>query len=234
MRSSRDWQSARPDQKRRVRSRCVLFLPLAGLPSRSARSVDADQLDGLFTLAQVISTMHQRFPDLFTPPFSALLLTGLKPTSSSAADKDIREKEDNTRIIKQRGLLRVVGELEAVGIVRKDGGKGVTGELTWGALKDLVGPLSSSTLDSKADPPRVDSSLPTKNPSHSSPLSPLPSLSTSAPSTSLPSPPPLPSSLQRTTSPLSPNPHSQNPRTRSFRGSRRRSSGSCSWRTLRR
>ncbi len=82
--------------------------------------------------------MHFRFPTLFTPPFTSLLLSGLKPSSSSAADKDIREKEDNARIVKQRGLLRVVGELEAVGVVRKEGGKGVTGELTWGALKDLV------------------------------------------------------------------------------------------------
>ncbi|GAA5821683.1 hypothetical protein JCM11251_000968 [Rhodosporidiobolus azoricus] len=87
---------------------------------------------------EVVSAMHNRFPDLFTPPFNALLLQGLKPGSSSAVDKDIREKEDNARIIKQRGLLRVVGELEAVGIVRKEGGKGVTGEVTWTALRDLL------------------------------------------------------------------------------------------------
>ncbi|GAA6033062.1 hypothetical protein JCM8097_000126 [Rhodosporidiobolus ruineniae] len=87
---------------------------------------------------EVVSAMHQRFPDLFTPPFTTLLLQGLKPSSSTAADKDIREKEDNARVVKQRGLLRVVGELEAVGILRKEGGKGVTGELTWALLKELL------------------------------------------------------------------------------------------------
>ncbi|GAA5853891.1 hypothetical protein JCM8547_007487, partial [Rhodosporidiobolus lusitaniae] len=87
---------------------------------------------------EVVSAMHQRFPTLFTPPFSSLLLQSLKPGASAAADKDIREKEDNSRIVKQRGLLRVVGELEAVGVSRKEGGKGVTGEVTWGALKDLL------------------------------------------------------------------------------------------------
>ncbi|GAA6002946.1 uncharacterized protein JCM10292_000260 [Rhodotorula paludigena] len=87
---------------------------------------------------EVVSAMHQRFPDLFTPPFVTLLLQGLKPGSSTASDKDIREKEDNARIIKQRGLLRVVGELEAVAIVRKNEGKGMTGEVTWAALKELL------------------------------------------------------------------------------------------------
>lgn len=82
--------------------------------------------------------MHQRFPELFTPPFNSLLLQGLKPGSSTATDRDIQEKENNARIVKQRGLLRVVGELEAIGVVRKDGGKGATGEITWAALKDLV------------------------------------------------------------------------------------------------
>ncbi|GAA6010941.1 hypothetical protein JCM10207_004002 [Rhodosporidiobolus poonsookiae] len=87
---------------------------------------------------EVVSAMHQRFPDLFTPAFNALLLLGLKPSSSTASDRDIREKEDNARIAKQRGLLRVVGELEAVGIVRKEGGKGTPGEVTWTALKELL------------------------------------------------------------------------------------------------
>lgn len=82
--------------------------------------------------------MHNRFPELFTPPFSALLLQGLKPGASSAADKEIQEKENNARITKQRATLRVVGELEAIAIVRKDGGKGSTGEITWAALRDLV------------------------------------------------------------------------------------------------
>ncbi|GAA5860718.1 hypothetical protein JCM1840_001941 [Sporobolomyces johnsonii] len=88
---------------------------------------------------EIVSMFHQRFPVLFTPPFTALLLQGLKPASSTATDKDVKEKEDNARIIKQRGLLRIVGELELVGVIRREGGKGpMTGEVTWGALKELL------------------------------------------------------------------------------------------------
>ncbi|KAG0661052.1 hypothetical protein C6P46_004159 [Rhodotorula mucilaginosa] len=97
---------------------------------------------------EVVVALHNRFPELFTPPFSSLLLQGLKPGSPShAADKDIQEKENNARIIKQRTTLRIVGELEAIGIVRKEsggGGKGekstagMTGEITWAALRDLL------------------------------------------------------------------------------------------------
>ncbi|BGP57439.1 hypothetical protein JCM8202_001997 [Rhodotorula sphaerocarpa] len=87
---------------------------------------------------EVVVAMHDRFPELFTPPFSALLLQGLKPGASSAADKEIQEKENNARITKQRATLRVVGELEAIAIVRKEGGKGSTGEITWAALRDLL------------------------------------------------------------------------------------------------
>lgn len=95
---------------------------------------------------QVIVAMHNRFPELFTPSFTNLLLQGLKPGASSAADKDIQEKENTARIIKQRTTLRIVGELEVIAIVRKAAGKaGSTGEITWVALRDLVS-LHSSPL----------------------------------------------------------------------------------------
>lgn len=87
---------------------------------------------------QIISALHTRFPEFFTPPFVQLLLANLKPSRSNASDRDIREKEDNARIIRQRGLLRTLGELEAVGIVRKDGGKGAVGDMSWGVLRELV------------------------------------------------------------------------------------------------
>ncbi|POY76480.1 hypothetical protein BMF94_0681 [Rhodotorula taiwanensis] len=87
----------------------------------------------------VIVAMHNRFPELFTPSFTNLLLQGLKPGASSAADKDIQEKENTARIIKQRTTLRIVGELEVIAIVRKAAGKaGSTGEITWVALRDLL------------------------------------------------------------------------------------------------
>lgn len=193
--------------------------------------------------------MHNRFPDLFTPPFSTFLLSGLKPSSSAAADRDIREKEDNSRIVKQRGLLRVVGELEAVGVVRKEGGKGVTGELTWGALKDLVRLFPLLCTVPKVTEPRlspflfhlfcffVSSSPPTRNHSPLSPPSLSPSPNTSAQSTSLPllpRPLPTPPNPPLMTSLPSLNRLRASRRTRWCRGSRRTSSESCWWRTLRR
>jgi hypothetical protein len=96
---------------------------------------------------QIISALHQRFPELFTPPFVASLLAALKPTistahSAAAADREIKEKEDSARVIKQRGLLRILGELEVVGIVsvapKKGSEGGQTGEVCWGVLKELV------------------------------------------------------------------------------------------------
>lgn len=87
---------------------------------------------------QIISALHNRFPELFTPPFVQLFLANLKPSSSSASDRDIREKEDNARIIRQRALLRTLGELEVVGTVRKAGGKGAVGDVSWGVLRELV------------------------------------------------------------------------------------------------
>ncbi|GAA5864331.1 hypothetical protein JCM3774_002754 [Rhodotorula dairenensis] len=100
---------------------------------------------------EVIVALHHRFPNSFTPPFVSLLLQGLKPgAASTAADKDIQEKENNARVIRQRTTLRIVGELEAIAIIRKDGGGGggggktgggaggMTGEVTWAALRDLL------------------------------------------------------------------------------------------------
>lgn len=88
--------------------------------------------------AQIISALHQRFPELFTPPFTALLLQSLKPATSTASDKEVKEREDTARIVRQRGFLRVLGELEIVGIIRKDEGRGMTGEVSYGVLRDLV------------------------------------------------------------------------------------------------
>lgn len=106
----------------------------------------------LINPAQIISALHQRFPDLFTPPFTALLLQALKPATSIASDKEVKEREDNARIIRQRGFLRVLGELEIVGIIRKDEGRGMTGEVSYGVLRDLVRPPHCPSL-SHADAP---------------------------------------------------------------------------------
>ncbi|SCZ95077.1 BZ3500_MvSof-1268-A1-R1_Chr11-3g03587 [Microbotryum saponariae] len=96
---------------------------------------------------EVVSALHQRFPHTFTPPLVNLILTSLAPSTPSAAnDREVREKEDTQRITKQRGLLRLLGELEVVGIVGKGSstgsGKtlsvnsGMVGEITWKIIKE--------------------------------------------------------------------------------------------------
>ncbi|SCV73578.1 BQ2448_7504 [Microbotryum intermedium] len=98
---------------------------------------------------EVVSALHQRFPHTFTPPLVSLILASLAPsTSSSATDREVREKEDTQRITKQRGLLRLLGELEVVGIVGKGSStgadktlsvnSGMVGELTWKILKEWL------------------------------------------------------------------------------------------------
>lgn len=60
---------------------------------------------------------------------------GVGSGSGAGLDREQREKEEGARVARQRGMLRVVGELELVAIVR---GKGAVGELSWGILKELV------------------------------------------------------------------------------------------------
>lgn len=112
-----------------------------------------------FVVLKIISAIHQRFPLLFTPPFVGLLLASLKPGSaSSSTDKDIKEKEDAARIVRQRGLLRILGELEVVGLVEPAAKKGKekseaqTGEVTWGVLKELVRCYSPSLRINRVGP----------------------------------------------------------------------------------
>ncbi|KAM0791783.1 hypothetical protein ACM66B_004046 [Microbotryomycetes sp. NB124-2] len=84
---------------------------------------------------EIISALHQRFPEQFTVPFNQQLLQSMKaPASHASADKDVQEKEDQARVIKQRGLLRVLAELELAGIVKKM----VPGEVTFATLKELL------------------------------------------------------------------------------------------------
>ncbi|KAK4050682.1 mRNA decay protein [Microbotryomycetes sp. JL201] len=85
--------------------------------------------------AEVISALHQRFPEQFTIPFNQQLLQSMKVhATNTSADKDVQEKDDQSRVIKQRGLLRVLAELELIGIVKKV----VPGEITFSTFKELL------------------------------------------------------------------------------------------------
>ncbi|WAR51812.1 hypothetical protein PtB15_1B248 [Puccinia triticina] len=94
---------------------------------------------------EVISTLHQRFSSSFTELFIQQFLGGLALPSKqylAGLATDQREREENSRIIRQRSLLRCLAEFDLVGLVRgvsKQGSSNVDdGETTFGVLKDLL------------------------------------------------------------------------------------------------
>lgn len=131
------------------------------------KSLAAKAIPATLTLLfrKIVCALHARFPESFTVPFVQSLTASLQsgsPTPSAASGAtalsgvahgtsaenagEMKEKEDNARIGRQRGLLRVFAELELVGIVRvgRDGkgrdkdGNGQEGEATLKILKELV------------------------------------------------------------------------------------------------
>ena len=96
----------------------------------------------IWGVVEVLSALHSRFPKQFTIPFTAHFLALLQPTSKAqlaALQTDQREKEENARVSRQRNLHRILGELEAVAVIKGIGGKGTaTGEDTNAVLRDLL------------------------------------------------------------------------------------------------
>jgi regulator of nonsense transcripts 2 len=94
----------------------------------------------LRTRLQVISSLHRRFPKTFTPALVSSLSTALSfpsRASLSALTTEQREKEDSTRISRQRPVIRVCSELALVGII-KDAPDRSGGDWIMKALKELV------------------------------------------------------------------------------------------------
>ncbi|GAA98251.1 uncharacterized protein L969DRAFT_342336 [Mixia osmundae IAM 14324] len=87
---------------------------------------------------EVISALHCRFPTLFTRPFKSQLLASLQPCPKDTSQPvDQREREEASRVIRQRSLLRVLGELEYVGVIRPDKA-GQVGDVLFAAFRDLL------------------------------------------------------------------------------------------------
>jgi regulator of nonsense transcripts 2 len=89
---------------------------------------------------KVISSLHRRFPTIFTPALvsamsSAISAPNRAALSSLAAEQ--REKEDNVRVTRQRPVLRVCSELALVGIIRDAPGRS-GGEWIMKSLKELA------------------------------------------------------------------------------------------------
>lgn len=93
------------------------------------------------SLFQVISALHQRFPTLFSVPLVASIQASLQPPSKAtlaASSPEQRDKDENARVLRQRGLLRIFAELELLAIVKPDKKSWAVGEATFTILRDLV------------------------------------------------------------------------------------------------
>ncbi|KAF5370880.1 hypothetical protein D9758_002015 [Tetrapyrgos nigripes] len=94
----------------------------------------------VWSAVEVISALHRRFPAAFTPSLVSLLSQALSVpsrSSLSALTPEQREKEDSSRVSRQRPLLRVCSELALVGVIRDDVGRS-GGEWIMKAVKDML------------------------------------------------------------------------------------------------
>lgn len=90
--------------------------------------------------AQIISGLHRRFPTTFTPALVTALGASLAAPSKaalSALSPEQREKDDSSRVARQRPVLRVCAELALVGIIRDAPGRS-GGEWIMKVIRDLV------------------------------------------------------------------------------------------------
>jgi len=91
-------------------------------------------------VSQIISLLHRRFPNGFTPAVVSSLLAALAPPSRVAMSTlapEQREKEDAARVMRQRPALRVCSELALVAVI-KDGPGRSGGEWIMKVVKELV------------------------------------------------------------------------------------------------
>ncbi|RXW16776.1 hypothetical protein EST38_g9080 [Candolleomyces aberdarensis] len=89
---------------------------------------------------EVISSLHRRFPKSFTPAIVGLLSSAISAPSKSylsSLTPEQREKDDNSRIARQRPIVRVCAELALVGIIQDSPGRS-GGEFMMKAIKDLI------------------------------------------------------------------------------------------------
>ncbi|KAK9475489.1 putative nonsense-mediated mRNA decay factor [Dipodascopsis tothii] len=76
----------------------------------------------IWAAIEVISALHQRFGSRFTATLTLQLLRGFvsppQPNNAIATPAEQREKEDQSRLLKYRTLLRLLTEFWACGIIR--------------------------------------------------------------------------------------------------------------------
>ncbi|OSC99339.1 ARM repeat-containing protein [Trametes coccinea BRFM310] len=94
----------------------------------------------VWSAVEIISALHRRFPKTFTPALISSLSASLTPPSRAALaslSPEQREKEDSSRVARQRPVLRVCAELALVGIIR-DGPDRSGGEWIMKTIRDLL------------------------------------------------------------------------------------------------
>ncbi|KAJ7072238.1 ARM repeat-containing protein [Mycena amicta] len=94
----------------------------------------------VWSAVEIVSLLHRRFPSTFTPALVASLAAALAaPSRASLASlpPEQREKEDASRVSRQRPILRVCSELALVGIIR-DGPSRSGGEWIIKIVKELL------------------------------------------------------------------------------------------------
>ncbi|KAJ7446157.1 ARM repeat-containing protein [Mycena galericulata] len=116
----------------------------------------------VWSAVEIISMLHRRFSAAFTPAIVASLSSALAAPSRAALAAlapEQREKDDTSRVTRQRPVLRVCSELALVGIIRDGHGRS-GGEWIMKVLKELLSndptlsslPLLSTFLKSYSRP----------------------------------------------------------------------------------
>ncbi|KAH9170168.1 ARM repeat-containing protein [Lactarius sanguifluus] len=116
----------------------------------------------VWSAAEVISALHQRFPGKFTPVLVTTLGGALAPPNKAALAAiapEQRDKEETARVTRQRPVVRVCAELALVGVICDAPGRS-GGEWIMKALRDLLSndpslsslPLLTTFLKSYARP----------------------------------------------------------------------------------
>ncbi|CAG8474585.1 970_t:CDS:10 [Diversispora eburnea] len=115
----------------------------------------------VWVAVEVISALHQRFPDTFTPFLTYNLARSLTPPNKqqlAILTLEQREKEEGARILKQRILLRIACELWLLGVLRNvedgvaalnSGGAAVGAGSVNGVKDNVAGFVSSPIKESK-------------------------------------------------------------------------------------
>ncbi|KAF9263251.1 ARM repeat-containing protein [Marasmius fiardii PR-910] len=94
----------------------------------------------VWSAVEAISHLYQRFPKSFTPALITSLASALSVPSRASLQSlttEQREKEDSSRVIRQRPILRVCSELALVGVIRDGPGRS-GGEWIMKIVKEML------------------------------------------------------------------------------------------------